>query len=91
MKMWRTPFDLAEKTPKRPKVVIDKERCKGCAYCVEFCPKGTLQMSEELNPKGYTLVEVADETKCLGCGLCEVLCPEFGIHLETSEEENKEE
>ena len=86
--MWRTPFDLAEKAIKPPKVVIDKERCKGCGYCVEFCPKEALRTSEELSPKGYTLVEVADESKCLGCGLCEVLCPEFAIHLEIAGNES---
>ncbi|MEE9401524.1 MAG: 4Fe-4S binding protein [Dehalococcoidia bacterium] len=88
MKLWRTPFDQAEKAAKPPKVLIDKERCKGCGYCVEFCPRGALEMSEELSPKGYTLAVVADESKCLGCGLCDVLCPEFAIHLESSDNDN---
>ncbi len=88
MKLWRTPFDQAEKATKPTKVLIDKERCKGCAYCVEFCPTGALKMSEDRNPKGYTLAEVADESKCLGCGLCDILCPEFAIHLESSHTEN---
>jgi len=88
MKLWRTPFDQAEKAAKPPKVLIDKERCKGCGYCVEFCPRGALEMSEELSPKGYTLAAVADESKCLGCGLCDVLCPEFAIHLESSDNDN---
>jgi len=88
MKLWRTPFDQAEKATKPPKVLIDKERCKGCGYCVEFCPRGALEMSEELSPKGYTLAVVTDESKCLGCGLCDVLCPEFAIHLESSNNDN---
>ncbi|TET16687.1 MAG: 4Fe-4S dicluster domain-containing protein [Dehalococcoidia bacterium] len=88
MKLWRTPFDQAEKAAKPPKVLIDKERCKGCGYCVEFCPRAALEMSEELSPKGYTLAVVADESKCLGCGLCDVLCPEFAIHLESSDNDN---
>lgn len=82
MKLWRTPFDQAEKATQPPQVVIDKERCKGCGYCVEFCPRGALEMTTELNPKGYTLAAVADRDKCLGCGLCDILCPEFAIHLE---------
>ena len=45
-------------------------------------------MSEELNPKGYTLAIVVDESKCLGCGLCEMLCPEFAIYLELSDNES---
>jgi len=46
MKLWRTPFDQAEKATKPGKVLINKERCKGCGYCVEFCPRGALMMSE---------------------------------------------
>jgi 2-oxoglutarate ferredoxin oxidoreductase subunit delta len=87
MKLWRTPFDQAEKATRPPKVVIDKDRCKGCGYCVEFCPRGTLEMTEELNPKGYTLAAVADESNCLGCSLCDILCPEFAIHLESGDRE----
>ncbi len=81
MKLWRKPFDYAEKATKPGRVVINKERCKGCGYCVEFCPRGVLKMSQELNPKGYYLAAVEDETKCLSCGLCETLCPEFAIYL----------
>ena len=81
MKLWRTPFDQAEKAIRPAKVLIDKERCKGCGYCVEFCPREALVMSDELSSKGYTLAAVADESKCLGCGLCDILCPEFAIHV----------
>lgn len=88
MKMWRTPFDQAEKAVKPGKVVIDKERCKGCGFCVDFCPREALQMTDELSPKGYTLAAVADETKCMSCGLCEILCPEFAIHVEPGEDQS---
>jgi 2-oxoglutarate ferredoxin oxidoreductase subunit delta len=87
MKYWRKPFDLEEKATKPPRVLIDEARCKGCAYCVEFCPRGVLRMSTELSQKGYTLAEVEDEGKCLGCGLCSVLCPEFAIELSPSNTE----
>ena len=88
MKLWRAPFDQAEKATKPAKVLIDKEICKGCDFCVEFCPKGALKMSESLGPKGYPEAEVADESKCLACGLCEVLCPEFAIHVISNENES---
>jgi len=56
MKMWRTPFDLAEKAIKPPKVVIDKERCKGCGYCAEFCARGSIEVpGDRVTPKGYSL------------------------------------
>ena len=88
IKLWRKPFDQAEKATKPGKVSVNSERCKGCGYCVEFCPREVLAMSKELSPKGYYLVEVADESKCLGCGLCEILCPEFAIKLLSSNDEN---
>ena len=89
MKLWRTPFDHAGKATKPAKVIIDKERCKGCGYCVEFCPKDALKMSDELNAKGYTPATVADKQKCVGCGLCEIICPEFAIKLEHEDDKKK--
>ena len=88
IKLWRKPFDQAEKATKPGKLLIDKDRCKGCGYCVEFCPRGVLAMSRELSPKGYYLVEVDDESKCPGCGLCEILCPEFAIQLISSNDKD---
>jgi len=85
MKLWREPFDKAKKTIKPGIITIAAEHCKGCGYCVEFCPRGALIMSKNTNSKGYNLVEVADESRCLGCGLCEVLCPEFAIHVQVNE------
>ena len=84
-KLWRKPFDQEEKATKPGKVLIDRERCKGCGYCVEFCPKEALKMSDELGPKGYTIAKVTDKSKCLGCGLCEIICPEFAIKMESGD------
>jgi 2-oxoglutarate ferredoxin oxidoreductase subunit delta len=84
MKLWRKPFDYADKATKPGQVHIDKERCKGCGFCVEFCPTEVLKMSLELSPKGYNLVVVDDESKCLACGFCELICPEFAIKVSTT-------
>ena len=81
MKLWRKPFDYLEKATTPGHIEIDKERCKGCGYCVEFCPREVLKISSELSPKGYSLAEVDDESKCLACGYCEAICPEFAIKL----------
>ncbi|MEE8469816.1 MAG: 4Fe-4S binding protein [Dehalococcoidia bacterium] len=88
MELWRKPFDQAEKAVKPGRVLIDKERCKGCDFCVDYCPRSVLKMSEELGPKGYYLAEVEDESKCLSCGLCEILCPEFAIKVTSGENED---
>jgi 2-oxoglutarate ferredoxin oxidoreductase subunit delta len=88
MTFWRTPFDHAEKATRPGKVVIDKDRCKGCGYCVEYCPRDVLEMSDEMNAKGYSLAAVANQDACLSCGLCETLCPEFAIVLESAGSED---
>ena len=81
MKLWRKSFDAAQIATKPGQVHIDKERCKGCGYCAEYCPRGVLKMSLELNPKGYYPAIVDDESKCLACGFCEAICPEFAIKV----------
>ncbi len=82
-KFWRKPFDAEVKTPKPGKITIDKESCKGCGFCTEFCPRDALVMTQEINSKGYLLAAVSDESKCLSCGYCEIICPEFGIKVNT--------
>ncbi|MDP2917230.1 MAG: 4Fe-4S binding protein [Dehalococcoidia bacterium] len=89
-KLWRKPFDAAQKTTAPGKVLIDRERCKGCGFCTEFCPTGALKMSDEIGPKGYLLARVEDESKCLNCGLCEIICPEFGVHVIPQKNESKD-
>jgi 2-oxoglutarate ferredoxin oxidoreductase subunit delta len=63
-------------------VHIIEERCKGCGFCVEFCPRGVLAMSPRTNPKGYHPPEVIDAARCVDCGLCTLVCPDFAIYVE---------
>ena len=82
-KYWRKPLDLERIRVPRGHIVILTERCKGCQFCIAFCPQGVLTVSEEFNSKGYHPPTVADEQNCVACGLCGLLCPEFAIyHLE---------
>ena len=64
---------------RRGSVSIVRERCKGCGYCVEFCPLGVLVMSSKFNAKGYYYPEVISPEKCSGCDLCGMYCPDFAI------------
>ena len=32
---------------------IDTDHCKGCGLCVNVCPKNVLEISNEVNVKGY--------------------------------------
>jgi 2-oxoglutarate ferredoxin oxidoreductase subunit delta len=84
MKLWRKPFNHNEKAIAPTKIHIDTERCKGCRYCVEFCPRQVLSISSEIGLKGYNPAVVGDGSRCLGCGFCEAICPEFAIKLSTS-------
>jgi 2-oxoglutarate ferredoxin oxidoreductase subunit delta len=77
--------------PKKGIIYIEKDRCKGCAFCVEYCPKDVLELSEEFNIKGYHPPYVKNEDDCLYCQLCETICPEFAIFVTLKKEEEEEE
>lgn len=79
MKYWRKPYNLKKVKIPRGEVHIIKDRCKGCKFCVEYCPKDVLEMSQEFNAKGYHYPCVKNPEECVNCGLCEMLCPEFAI------------
>ena len=66
------------------RIRINKEFCKGCGFCVEFCPKNVYELSDELNSKGYQVPDAARPDDCSDCGLCELYCPEFAIVLESA-------
>ncbi len=94
MKLWRTPLDA--ETIKRPQgtVRIIIERCKGCSFCIDYCPKDVLVMSDNFNKKGYHYPEILKEGLCVNCNLCMNICPEFSVYseeLEVSEEGSSEE
>jgi len=63
----------------RGEVFIAVERCKGCAFCVEFCPTHVLEMSNDYNAKGYHFPAAVRPDACSGCDLCGMYCPDFAI------------
>ena len=63
------------------KVVIDKERCKGCELCISVCPLKLLVMSEDLNSAGYHSAVFMDNEKCTSCTLCGTMCPDVAITI----------
>ncbi|MEW6077827.1 MAG: 4Fe-4S dicluster domain-containing protein [Thermodesulfobacteriota bacterium] len=79
MKYWREPLDSNEIVVSRGKVIIIADRCKGCGYCIEFCPREVLAFSPDYNIKGYHPPVVRNDD-CLNCHYCELLCPEFAIY-----------
>jgi 2-oxoglutarate ferredoxin oxidoreductase subunit delta len=60
-------------------VSIDVEMCKGCALCIPVCPPKVLEMSLEVNAKGYRYPLL--HPGCTGCELCAKVCPDFCIDV----------
>ena len=87
MRFWRTPLDIQQIKIPRGEIHLILERCKGCEFCVQFCPRGVLKMSQEFNAKGYHYPEVVDADNCVECDLCEVICPDFAIFCLLVEED----
>jgi 2-oxoglutarate ferredoxin oxidoreductase subunit delta len=60
---------------------IDRERCKGCMFCIEFCPKKAIFLSDSLNMKGYFVAAIEENKECTGCGTCALVCPDVAIEV----------
>lgn len=63
------------------RIAVDRELCKGCNYCVLYCPKGVITVDTELNKSGYFPVVAAYMEKCTGCSVCALMCPEICIEV----------
>lgn len=61
------------------RIVVDAERCKGCALCVDVCPQHVLALSAGLNAAGYHPARLTDAAGCTGCAVCAVVCPDAAI------------
>lgn len=68
-------------------VRVDEARCKGCGLCVEFCPAGVLELSDEVGESGYPHAKVLDVGRCTGCFNCVTMCPDVAISVKIYEEE----
>ena len=62
-------------------VKIDRELCKGCLVCIEFCPKQVIAPTVKVNAAGYIPVTPANMDNCTGCGVCALVCAEVAIEV----------
>jgi len=55
---------------------IDAEKCTGCGFCLNVCPRGVLALK---NRKAVVVVKDA----CLECGACAKNCPAGAVTVQT--------
>ncbi len=65
------------------KVVIDENRCKGCALCTVACPKHLFKLSATVNRQGFhpARISAEDLELCTSCALCAQVCPDVAITI----------
>jgi len=63
-------------------IKIDRDLCKGCGICIEYCPKDVLVGSDDLNRYDNHFPEVLCAQRCILCRRCELYCPDFAIEVE---------
>ena len=74
------PFGNEKPKTTRGEIYIIEDRCKGCGFCVEYCPNDVLELADKFNIKGYHPPYVTDSDRCVDCGFCRMICPEFAIY-----------
>ena len=62
-------------------VKVNPDLCKGCSFCIKFCPKQILEMGTERSRKGHFYPVCTDEEKCISCGICASMCPDAAIEI----------
>lgn len=58
-------------------IVVNTDRCKGCALCVDACPEKVIALAaKKVNVHGYPFVETIAPDNCIGCSSCAIVCPD---------------
>lgn len=70
-------------------ILVDIEKCKGCELCSQACPQDSLELSRQVNSKGYLYI-VKIEDNCTGCMNCALVCPEGVIRVYRTTADKKE-
>ncbi len=73
--------DAGKTDAETPLISINREWCKACGICIEFCPRDVLDGDEE----GKAIV--VDEDECIECMQCEIRCPDFAIRVRSENDE----
>ena len=66
---------MTQEKSKKPYPVINIIECKACGRCILDCPTKVLELSKELNDRGYHFAKYKGDG-CIGCCNCFYTCPE---------------
>lgn len=64
-------------------IIIEKEKCKACQYCIAVCAKGVIGLSPNINRFGVNYAEPIEHKahECNGCKACAIMCPDLAISV----------
>jgi len=71
-------------------IKIKEDWCKGCGICIQRCPVGALEESDNINKKGIRPPQLKKDNECNNCRLCELICPDLAITVLPDEDKKKE-
>lgn len=77
----RAPMNEKKVLKLKAEIHILKDQCKGCGFCIHYCPKKVLEESDEINARGVHPPRVVDEKNCILCSFCTAVCPDFAIFV----------
>ncbi|MBS7647266.1 MAG: 4Fe-4S binding protein [Candidatus Bathyarchaeia archaeon] len=80
-KFWKISLETEKASKSKAEVHILKNQCKGCGYCIYYCPKRVLEESDEINTRGVHPPRVVNEEACILCSFCMAVCPDFAIFV----------
>ena len=66
--------------PKLEEIRINREWCKGCGICVNFCTENVLELD------GEEKAIAPRPEDCICCRLCEYRCPDLAVEVITETE-----
>jgi len=68
------------------KPFFDKQKCNGCAICLDVCPTDCIVLGVPSIKDPHAYPEVADPKACIGCGFCAEECPVDAIEMAVQKE-----
>ncbi|MBI4697730.1 MAG: 4Fe-4S binding protein [Nitrospirae bacterium] len=63
------------------KIIIDRDICKGCGYCIKACQAKLISLDKGFNALGHHPAAAFMSNNCNGCGLCAIVCPDIAIEV----------